>query len=322
MTQLLETRKLIMAGHMPLWLDFRAGHCLNLSGVPTSACDDGAVVGDYGRFRTGVGFGTAPDWAATPMSSGYVSVADSPLFYTGAVDGFCLIASYTPSWSSGIGEQIMGQYGDAATGSWVLRRTGTKINFITTDGAAAVTHQYGLNVVPSEIETVAVRVDSSFDATTYVFAPAVSTSGTTNVSVPQDSDLSCTIGANDAGENPFFGALRYVAFIRGSQTAAILAAVVAELEDFQWETGVAATDRHGGAADRRVHYSSRFGCDVSVNEDTGIGTQVSNSDWCHSRNGIVPAWENTVEARHFRSNPRWALEDIDKVLYFYEEQPV
>jgi hypothetical protein len=351
MTGLLETRKLIASQQLVLWHDYRAGHCLNLAGHYVDAThgptEDGVVdatVGGnpatpFGRFRTGVGWETVYDLTA-PESLGYIRVAHSDLFYPDPDTGFCIIASYMRSNADDYTntQRIIGQYASAmASGSWALYRTNATIILMTSDGAVQTLKNFPRAAVPGQIETLAVRVDGTSGnsaATTYVLAPTAANSATTNVRTPQDSALDCTICAANDGLSPFFGTLRYVAFIRNifdPNTGAalpsvdMLKAIAAEMEAFDWEDAVQAMHRHGGTDPRRVHYSSRFGPDVSVAETDAAthgsayaGSQVSNSDWCKG-----PCYRQyaRIGAVHQRGALWWALEDIDKVLYFNESAP-
>lgn len=332
-SQLLETRKLIMAGQMPLWLDFRSGHCLNLAGVLAggAVADDGVVEAlnnDYRcSFRTGVGFNTVHDYAATPLSCGFIFVADDPLFYPGS-QGFSLIASYLQSDDS-VDAHIIGQYDstDFANSSWELRRLAAGLRVYGSDGVAEAFCSHVAAASPAEIETVTVRYTGGVGAGNCrisILAPTPSSTLTQLTRVPQDAKAACTVGACiNTFVLPFHGDLRYVAVIRNTgnpsvtPTQATLAAVAAEMEAINWETGVAAMSRHGGTDARRVHYSSRFGPDVSIDEGTGVGTQISNSDWCYGPNGGVQ--NAAIDAVHFYQSPLWALEGIDKVLRFDEE---
>jgi|GEM_PF-6463463 len=352
-SQLLETRKLIAAGQLVLWHDYRAGHACNLSGYhdpvggggPTADGVVDATVGGnpavpFGRFRTGVGWETVYSGyfdPATPESLGYIRVAHNDLFYPAPYAGFCIVASYVRFNADNYTDtqRIIGQYAAAlASGSWALYRTNTNIVLMTSDGGVQTLKSFPRAAVPGQIETIAIRVRGDGSATIYVLAPTAATSAATVVRKPQDSALDCTVCAANDGLSPFFGRMRYVAFIRnidpdGSQTGwpdeATLKAVAAEMETINWETGVSASDRHGGTSVRRVHYNSRFGPDVSVAEtDDAVsgwdyaGTQLSNSDWCK---GLTDRQYARIDAVHHKNAPWWALEDVDKVIRFGESDP-
>jgi hypothetical protein len=309
-------KSLAAAGDLKLWLDFRAGHCANQAGYAASTFD-GVVAGSAGRFRTGFGFETSYLYDAGDArneSLGYINVGDNAAFYP-PVGGMCLIASYIQS-SAAEYAQIIGQSDATVAGtSWVLVRTSTHIRFLVSDGVAIASFSYAIAAVPGQVETVAVRYTGGTgvgNCTIAVIAPTPSSSTGQLTRVPQNSPLSVTIGCeNTTLALPFFGTMRYVAYVRGAQTVALLTALIIELEGFNWPNALCLKDESGSVADRAVQYMSKFGVDCTKDYTLGlIGAEVSNSRWV-----TLDAAKNwLVAALHSANAGVGSPADIQKVL--------
>ena len=309
------TKSLAAAGDLVFFHDFRAGHCANQAGYSAGAFD-GVVAGAAGHFRTGVGYETSHDFAGggVDASLGYIRVLDNAAFFPPA-GGMCLVASYLQS-SATLGGQIIGQGGDVfGNTSWALRRTAATIDFVTSDGAALSTFAYALAAVPGQIETVTVRYTGGVgvgNCTISVLAPTPSASTGQITAVPQNVAQPVGVGSySTSTAYPFFGTIRYCAFVRGAQTAAILAALAAELEVADWPDAIEHNDNSGSVADRQVQYMSKFGVDASIaDEGTGIErVELSNSHWIFTKTGV---WR--VSPYHSQNAAAGGPADVQKAL--------
>jgi hypothetical protein len=272
-----------LGSDLVLWLDLRSGHAANLSG--NSAGDfDGTVNGTHARFRTGYGFETTHDYSLTGdiHSLGYIRVADNAAF-TPPVGGMCLVASYMQT-SIPIEGVVICHGDDRFSPSWRLMRTATEIQFHTHDGAGASSFAYAIAAVPGQIETIAVRYLGGVDPNNCIIAviAPVPSSSTGQISrVPQDSTdpLSvCAISNSPVG--PLVGTMRYVAFIRGAQSNAIITDLIIEMEGRNWPNELALRDQSGSVADRSVQYMSKFGVSASIADEGGtVNGELSNSRW-------------------------------------------
>lgn len=314
---LIETRKMIVAGDLVMWHDYRAGHCANQAGYSTTVFD-GGVNGSQGRFRTGHGYETSHDFAAVPASLGFIRVGDNAAFYP-PVGGMCLIASYVQS-ASAVVAQVIGQgAGRGADDSWRLVRTNAGIEFSTADGVASSTFSYALPAVRGQVETVLVRYTGGTgpnNCTITVLSPTPSSSTGTIDRVPQDSSLAVSVGClSDSTDYPFMGTIRYCAYIRGAQTAAALQAVANEMEAISWPDAIAVQDISGSAAARAVQYTSRFGVDQSIANEGVVGSQLSNSQWIFGDADKLNAGTWLLRPYHAQHAAAGGSADIQKEIY-------
>jgi len=309
---------LTASGALALWHDYRAGHCAHLGGYSGGAFD-GVEAGAQGRFRTGYGFETSHDFVGggVDASLGYIRVADNPAFYP-PVGGMCLIASYLQS-DDALDCQIIGQGGtNIGDTSWMLIRSATDIKFMVSDNVALSAFSYTIPAVPGQIETVTVRYTGGVgvgNCTISVISPTPSSSTGQISRVPQDVKQPVSVCClSNSTRYPFFGVMRYVAFVRGAQTDAILAELAAEIENTPWPDAVIACDRAGSVADRAVQLQTRFGVDASTtNEGLVNHDEISNSGWI-SGNALkaVGAWR--IATRHFANVAAGSPADIQKIL--------
>jgi hypothetical protein len=319
----MNLRRLIDAGDLVLWHDYRSGHCANLAGVGTTP--DAAVQQSQGRFRSGQGFSTscAEDFegVADPTSVGYLKVAHD-VDLVPPVGGCCVVASYIADKFPNPRSHIigLGSYGTPAAACWELLRDDRDIRFATSDGAVEDDFQYLIDPNIGGIETVSVRYTGGTgpnNCTIKVHAPAVSSSTGTIDRVPLDVDVALQMCSASGGElQPFSGTLRYVAFIRGAQTQAVLDEVVAELEACNWQTDPLCFDRDGGSATRRLHYVSRFGVDVDYSLAVAK-SEISNSGWILTEildTGVDVSGSVKADFAHHDNAAVWALPDVDKVF--------
>ena len=255
-------------------------------------------------------------------SDGYLRMADSASWYPPA-DGCCIIASYVMDSALAAGvetymqaPQIIGQAtGAADTTSWALRRDASNIYFVTSDGTAFAAHTYALAYAPGVVETVVIKYDGGTGAnnsTIYTLAPTVTSNAGTINRVPGNSAQLVGVGSlSNYAAGAFHGTLRYVAFVRGSQTAATLAALAAEIEAFQWPLGHSVVSDSYLVADREAQYVSRWGVDRSIANETGAtGTRISNTDFYVQDAGVTPPAYMSVHG-HIGANPN-SFEDVVK----------
>ncbi len=252
----------------------------------------------FANDPTGVEYVEFDDITVTELSlsNGYIRVADNASFFPPA-GGMCLVASYMQSDASD-DCQIIGQGSDLATNtSWQLKRTATQIQFVTSDNANLATFSHNLAASPGQIETVTVRYTGGAvgnNCTISVLTPAISASTGLAGAVPQNVAQPVGIGSySTSTAYPFFGTLRYCAFVRGAQTAAILAALAAELEAIDWPDAVSVCDVAGLTTDRAVQYMSRFGVSASIaDEGNLLNSEISNSGWLSgTAAGGVSTWQ-------------------------------
>lgn len=318
-------RSLISAGDLVLWHDYRSGHTGNLAGYSTGVTADGSIEQSQGYLRSGRGFvtGVKQDFegVADPTSVGYVKVVHSALLVPPA-GGCCVIASYIADSYVGSSHIIgMGQYGTPAAACWELLRDDRAIRFATSDGENEDDFQWIVAPTLGTIETVSARYTGGTgpnNCTIKMHAPAIVDSTGTIDKVPADVDISLQVCAQSGGElQPFAGVMRYVAFIRGAQTQAVLDAVVAEMEAFVWQNDPMRFDRDGKADPRRLQYGSRFGVDALRGATALAQAEISNSGWILTETlnaGVDESGSATLDIVHHDGVATWALPDIDKVL--------
>ena len=316
-------RSLLASGDLVLWHDYRSGHTGNLAGASFTA--DGTIQQSQGYLRSGRGFATGVkqdfEGVSDPTSVGYIKVVHNALLVPPA-GGCCVVASYIADDYIGRSHIVgMGQYGTPAAACWELLRDSRDIRFATSDGAAEDDFQYIIDPTLGTVETVSVRYTGGTgpdNCTIKMHAPSISSSTGTIDKVPADVDISLQVCAQSGGEDkPFCGVMRYVAFVRGAQTQAVLDALVLEMEAFVWQNDPMRFDRDGKADPRRLQYGSRFGIDALRGATAVAKAEISNSGWILTETlnaGVDESGSATLDIAHHSGATVWAVDDIDKVF--------
>ena len=289
MTSLIE--KLATQGHLTLLHDYRAGHCASIvpSGTVVANPLDGIVEGGRGHFRTGIGFNTVWDQAATPTSAGWIKTLNSSIGLIPSGLGCCILASYklfAADVAAGYAKasQIFGAMNNnGALSGWAIRRDADNLYFVDCNGVLFSHHDYALPARYNEIETVGITYDGGVignNSHIHVYAPVPSSDDGNIDQLPYNvGAIPASAGSTTAASgNPVQGILRWVAFLKDPVDDATLEALKDEIEAQTYPTEMShGTDSHI-IPERQLQFATGFGVDKSIVDETSLyHREVSNS---------------------------------------------